>query len=425
MKKLLIEILKKEVKPAMGCTEPIAVAYAAAKAKEILGKNEFEKMNIKVSSNFYKNGLAVGIPHTPFIGLDIAAVVGFIEGDASNGLEVLKDVRDEKIKNVDELTKKVNLSIAETDESVFIHVEVISKTESAEVIIKGKHDQIVAIKKNGHLIYRDQSKDEKKVTLDLSKFYKLRVIDIIKIVEKIDFESLRFMLDGYHMNKKIALEGLRSKHGFGIGYSIKALVNEGILGNDLVHQASLLTAAASDARMHGINMPVMSSNGSGNNGITAILPIVAYAENNNVSEEKIAKAIAISHLINAYIKNEIGRLSAMCSCSVSAGSSSSAAIVWLKGGTKEAIEGTIKNMIGNVSGMICDGAKRGCAIKLSTAAYLSVMNAELALKDTIVGHKNGIVNHSLEKTINNLGKLSKEGMKITDDIILNIMRNND
>jgi len=227
------------------------------------------------------------------------------------------------------------------------------------------------------------------------------------------------------MNKAIALEGLRVKHGFGIGYNIKRLVDEGILGDNLVNHASVLTAAASDARMDGVNMPVMSSNGSGNNGITAILPIVAYAEKNEVSKERIAKAIAISHLINNYIKKEIGRLSAMCSCSVSAGSSASAALVWLKGGSGKAIEGTIKNMIGNVSGMICDGAKRGCAIKLSTAANLSVLNAELSMRGSIVGHKNGIVNHTVEKTIKNLGILSRKGMKLTDTVILDIMKNND
>jgi len=425
MNKLFIEILKNEVKPAMGCTEPIAVAFAAAKAKEILNKEIFDYMVIKVSPNFYKNGLAVGIPHTKFVGLDIAAIVGFIDGNASNGLEVLRDVEEERINNADKLLSKVDLEVSDTDESVYIHVKVVNGRDSAEVVIEGKHDQIVAIRKNGHLIHRKDSHESKGKTLDLSRFYKLEVMDIVETVEKIDFESLKFMLEGYEMNKAVALEGLRVKHGFGIGYNIKNLVDEGVIGDDLVNQASILTAAASDARMDGVNMPVMSSNGSGNNGITAILPIVAYAEKNNVSDEKIAKAIAISHLINNYIKKEIGRLSAMCSCSVSAGSSASAAIVWLKGGSKEAIEGTIKNMIGNVSGMICDGAKRGCAIKLSTAANLSVINAELAMKGSIVGHKNGIVNHTVEKTIKNLGILSRKGMKLTDTVILDIMKNND
>lgn len=425
MEKLIIEILKNEVKPAMGCTEPIAVAYAAAKAREILGKNTFDKMVVKVSPNFYKNGLAVGIPHTSFVGLDIAAIVGFIDGDASNGLEVLKDVRDKKIEHADQLIPKVEFSLIDTDESVYIHVQVQSGNENADVIIEGKHDQIVAIRKNGHLIHRDQSNLKDQKSLDLSSFYELKVMDIVETVEKMDDESLEFMLEGYQMNKAIASEGLRVKHGFGIGYNIKSLVDEGILGDNLVNHASVLTAAASDARMDGVNMPVMSSNGSGNNGITAILPIVAYAEKNEVSKERIAKAIAISHLINNYIKKEIGRLSAMCSCSVSAGSSASAALVWLKGGSGKAIEGTIKNMIGNVSGMICDGAKRGCAIKLSTAANLSVLNAELSMRGSIVGHKNGIVNHTVEKTIKNLGILSRKGMKLTDTVILDIMKNND
>jgi len=425
MEKLLIELLKNEVKPAMGCTEPIAVALAGAKAREVLGKSEFETMDIWVSPNFYKNGLAVGIPHTSFVGLDIAGIVGFIDGNASMGLEVLKDVEEKKIEHADQLIDKVNLRVADTDKSVYINIKVSSAGESVEVRIEDKHDQIVAVKKNGQLLHKGYVKEENEKVLDLSRFYRMSIMDIVETVEKMNFESLKFMLEGYHMNKAIALEGLKEKYGLGIGYTMKALVEEGVLCDDLVNQASILTAAASDARMHGMSMPVMSSNGSGNNGITAILPIVAYVEKNNISEEKTAKAIAMSHLINNYIKKEIGRLSAMCSCSVSAGSSSSAAIVWLKGGSKEAIEGTIKNMIGNVAGMICDGAKKGCSIKLSTAANLSVLNAELAMKGVIVGHKNGIVNHSLEKTIKNLGLLSRKGMKITDAVILDIMKNND
>jgi L-cysteine desulfidase len=177
--------------------------------------------------------------------------------------------------------------------------------------------------------------------------------------------------------------------------------------------------------MAGVNKTVMSSNGSGNNGLTAILPIVAYAEKYAIAEDKIIKAIAISHVINSYIKNEIGRLSSICSCSVSAGSSASAALVWLMDGTQEAIEGTIKNIIGNISGMICDGAKNACAFKLFTSAQLAVQSAYLAMEGSIVPHQNGIVNQSVEKTIKNLGILSKKGMKLTDRVILDIMIHND
>lgn len=421
MKDLLLEILKKEVKPAMGCTEPIAVAYAAAKAKQVLGGNTFEKMVVEVSPNFYKNGLAVGIPHTNFVGLDIAAIVGFLDGNADAGLEVLKGVSDENTKEADEFLDQVQLKIADTDESVYVKVYLTSGTDSSEVIIEGSHDQITSIKKNDVIISTKEDALTILESLDLTDFYKLDVIDIINEVEKIPEKELLFMLDGYEMNKAIATVGLKKKYGLGFGYSIHQMIDEGFLGDNLVNQAAALTAAASDARMAGVNMPVMSSNGSGNNGITAIIPIVAYAETHDVSKGNIAKAIAMSHLINNYIKKEIGRLSAMCSCSVSAGSSVSAALVWLMGGSRVAISGAIKNMIGNVSGMICDGAKGGCALKLSTASNLAVFNAKLSLMDSVVGHKNGIVHDSLEQSIKNLGVLSRKGMKLTDQVILDIM----
>ena len=425
MKKLLIDILKDEVKPAMGCTEPIAVCLATAKAREVLGKNKFDKITLKVSPNIYKNGLAVGIPHTNFVGLDIASAIGFLDGDSKDGLKILKGVKDENLKKAKELAKSIDLDISDTDEKIYIEVIVESKKDISKVIIEKKHDEFTYIKKNDKVILDKKLSKSDKNEIDLSEFYKMKVIDIINEVEKMDLDDLEFMLDGYHMNLKMAKKGLNKEYGMGVGYQIKNMVDKKIYNDNLMNKASYLTAGASDARMSGVNLEVMSSNGSGNNGLTAILPIVAYSLLNNVSDKKIAKAIAISHLINNYIKNEIGRLSAICSCSVSAGSSSSAAIVWLEGGTKEQIEGTIKNMIGNVSGMVCDGAKEGCAIKLSTAANLSALNAKLALKNSIVPHKNGIINKSVEKTIKNLGVLSKKGMKITDKEILNIMLEND
>ncbi|MGM0379917.1 MAG: serine dehydratase subunit alpha family protein [Bacillota bacterium] len=425
MKKLLIDILKDEVKPAMGCTEPIAVCLATAKAREILKKDNFDKIKIKVSPNIYKNGLAVGIPHTDFVGLDIAAAVGFLDGDSKDGLELLKNVKDKNLKKAKQLAKNIDLDIADTDKKIYIDVVIKSKEDISQVTIEKKHDKFTYIKKNDKIILDKKIKEKDKKEIDLSEFYKMKVIDIINEVEKMDKSDLKFMLDGYHMNLKMAKKGLEKKYGMGVGYQIKNMVDKNIYNDNLMNKASYLTAGASDARMSGVNLEVMSSNGSGNNGLTAILPIVAYSQLKDVSQTKIAKAIAISHLINNYIKNEIGRLSAICSCSVSAGSSSSAAIVWLEGGTKQQIEGTIKNMIGNVSGMVCDGAKEGCAMKLSTAANLSALNAKLALNDSIVPHKNGIVNKSVEKTIKNLGILSKKGMKITDKEILNIMLEND
>lgn len=425
MESLLIKLLKKEVKPAMGCTEPIAVALASAKAKEILGTEKVNKIEVTVSPNIYKNGLAVGIPHTSYVGLDIAALIGFYQGNSKYGLEVLKEVEEEALPDLEKIKKQmVELSISDTTQKVYINVKLISDQKTAIATIEKTHDHFSYLMLNDKMIYEGEFEGTTD-QLKTDQFFDLSIKEIIDVIELIDYKEIEFLYDGYEMNKKMAMRGLEKKVGLGIGNVSNKLATKGIFSSDLAMQASILTSAASDARMSGINLPVMSSNGSGNNGLTAILPIVAYAEGTSVEKEKILKAIALSHLINSYIKKEIGRLSAMCSCSVSAGAASSAALVWLMGGTQKQIEGTIKNMIGNVSGMICDGAKESCALKLSTAAQLSVQSAYLALENVIIGHRNGIVNKCVEKSIENLGVLSKEGMQLTDRMILNIMINND
>ncbi|HSQ34281.1 MAG TPA: L-serine ammonia-lyase, iron-sulfur-dependent, subunit alpha, partial [Peptostreptococcaceae bacterium] len=219
----------------------------------------------------------------------------------------------------------------------------------------------------------------------------------------------------------IAYYALDKKIGIGVGYGIKKSIEDGLIGDDLINSAMMLTAAASDARMAGIKMPVMSSNGSGNHGITAIVPIIAYNKKYPQSKEKIAKSLAISHLITAYIKNYTGRLSAVCGCGVAASTGAAAAITWLMGGSYTQIEGSIENMIANLSGMICDGAKSGCALKLASAASAAVQSAIIAKYYCIVPPLNGIVGNKVEESIRNLGKVSSQGMTITDEIIINVM----
>ncbi|QZY56258.1 serine dehydratase subunit alpha family protein [Crassaminicella profunda] len=424
LRNLIVETLKREVVPAMGCTEPVAVALACAKAKELIAFNDIEKAEVYVSPNIYKNGLSVGIPNTNEVGLHIAAALGFIGGKSEKELQVLDGIQEKDVILANELLEsgKFILGIKDTKEKIYVEVKLYTDQGSSKSIIKGKHNRFTYLERNGEVVLAEKDASEKgKDTINL--LYTLKINDLIKEIEKIPYEEIAFMMEGFKMNEEIALEGLKQKMGMGVGFSLSENMKKGVLSNDLMNYAMMLTAAASDARMSGISMSVMSSNGSGNNGLTAILPIVAYKNKFKVEDERLAKALAISHIMNSYIKYYIGRLSALCGCGVAAATGASVAIAWLMGGNDTQIEGTIKNMLANVSGMICDGAKVGCALKLSTSAATAVQSAILALSNNIVPAKNGIVAETAEETIKNLGTLSKEGMSITDDVILKVMKN--
>ncbi|MCT4593490.1 MAG: L-serine ammonia-lyase, iron-sulfur-dependent, subunit alpha [Anaeromicrobium sp.] len=417
----IIKLLEGEVIPAMGCTEPIAVALACAKAKELL-EGEIESAKVLLSPNVYKNGLCVGIPNTEEVGLEIAAALGVVGGKSQKVLNVLAHIESYHIEEAKELLEsgKVKIGIKDTNEKVYIGVELKNSKDRVETVISNKHTHFTFIKKNENVILEESNKSEVKRE-PYTFIYHMKIYDIIKEIEKMDFEDVKFMLDGLNMNKAVAEKGLESELGMKVGRSLAENIKKGILSDDLLNTAMMFTAAASDARMSGINMSVMSSNGSGNNGLTAILPIVAYMKKYNVEEEKLAKAVAISHVVNSYVKHYIGRLSALCGCAVAASTGAGVAIGWLMGANHVQIDGIVKNMIANLSGMICDGAKVGCALKLSTSASAAIQSVLLSLNNAIVPTRNGIVGETAEETIKNLGVLSEKGMKITDTVILNIM----
>jgi len=423
LKNLIIETLKEEVVPAMGCTEPVAVALACSKAKELMTFNYIESAEILVSANIYKNGLSVGIPNTKEVGLFIAAALGFIGGESKKDLRVLEGINERQVQLAKELlhSGKLSLEIKDTVDKIYVEVNLVTDKGSCSVIISGKHNRFVFIKRRGEVLL-DLTKEDKKSNVGKNILYGLKIREIIVEIEKIPHEDIDFMLEGVAMNEAIAKVGLAEKMGMGVGFGLKKSIQQGFLSEDLMTSSMMLTAAASDARMSGINLSVMSSNGSGNNGLTAILPIVAYKNKFKVDDEKVAKAVAISHIVNSYIKHYIGRLSALCACGVAAGTGSGVAIAWLMGASYDQIDGVIKNVIANTSGMICDGAKEGCALKLSTSASVAVSSAILALNDSIVPVRNGIVAETAEDTIMNLGVLSSQGMNIADVVILNTMR---
>lgn len=316
------------------------------------------------------------------------------------------------------------LGIADVSDSVYIAVEIKSKDNYAKAVIRGKHNNFVHLEsKSQGIIIEDKTETKGAIANADEDIYKIKVVDLIKEIEGIPFTDISFLLDGIEMNEKAAKLALESKLGIGVGFGIKANMEKGLISKDLINTAMMLTAAASDARMSGLDVPVMSSNGSGNHGLTAILPIVAFKEiMKDVSDEKLATALAISHIVTGYIKSYTGRLTPLCGCGVAAGVGSAVAIGWLLEANYEQLEGIINNMVANTAGMICDGAKVGCALKLATSASAAVQSALLAKEGMIVPQLNGLVGHTVEESIQNIGKLSVDGMNYTDKLVLEVMR---
>lgn len=421
-KNLLIELLKREVKPALGCTEPVAVALAAATAKSQVG-GIVEKIVVKVSPNIYKNGMAVGIPGVQRTGIDVAAALGAVAGDPNLKLEVLANVTPDKVEHAIQIvdSDKVSTEIVYDQGNLYIEICVTTKEGKGKCKIKDRHEKISCVELDDKIVFEDREEIciEKGALEENLK--EMTITEIVKVIEDMEIKELDFMLDGAIMNKAIAHVGLEKSLGLGVGASIQRSIEKGILNDDVFQKTILLTAAASDARMSGYQMPVMSSAGSGNHGLTAILPVVSVAEYYGLDKEKLARALAISHLVTVYIKSFTGNLSALCGCAVAAATGASVAIVWLLDGTYEQMGGTIKNMVADVTGVICDGAKSGCALKLSTAAGVALKSALLALDDVIATPENGIVTDSVEQTIKNMGRIGTPGMVETDKEILDVM----
>ncbi|WDV45081.1 L-serine ammonia-lyase, iron-sulfur-dependent, subunit alpha [Clostridiaceae bacterium M8S5] len=419
--KRYIDILKKEVVPALGCTEPIAVALAVAKAKEVLN-SEVKKVDVHLSPNIYKNGMGVGIPGTGMIGLDIAVALGVISGDSKAELQVLKNVKESNVKQAKELVASgcINIKVKDTKDKLYIEAICYDDKNKAKVVIKDIHSNIVMISYNDDTIYE---RKDSECDIDMDKEvedFKLSINSIYEFAMNVEFEDIEFIMEGAYMNKKISKEGLVKEYGLKVGKTLAENVKKGLLSDDLHNYAMQVTASASDARMAGSMLSVMSNSGSGNQGITVMLPIVAVAEKLNVTDEELARALIIGNLIAIHIKVFLGRLSALCGCVV-ASAGASGGITYLLGGNLDQIKYAIKNMIGNISGMICDGAKTGCALKVATGVSAAVQSAILAINDIEISQTDGIIDKCVEKTIRNIAKIGSMGMVETDKMILDIM----
>ncbi|MBQ7772604.1 MAG: serine dehydratase subunit alpha family protein [Bacteroidales bacterium] len=442
----IIELIHKEVKPALGCTEPIAVSLAVARSCEALRGigAEVSHLVVEVSANILKNGMGVGIPGTGMIGLHIASALAVTCGKSIYGLEVLKDLNPQAIGAakcmVDE--KKVKVVLADTPLKLYIKAwafgaDAAGKEHSAATEIKNNHDSIVSVVLDGEEVLSPQhigpmncagsactaaaapaesGQTAEKTTLD----YKLSVKEILQFAQEASFENIRFILESVKLNKALAVEGLKDDYGLRVGKTILAREHSDVFGSSVMTYAMAATAAASDARMAGCTLPAMSNSGSGNQGITVTMPVIAVAEKMEVGEEQLARALVLSHLVAIHIKGYLGKLSALCGC-VIASTGSSCGIVYLQGGGYEQVCSAIKNMIGNITGMVCDGAKVGCALKVASGVSSSVQAAVLAMDNICISSNDGIIEDCIEKTICNLGKIGAEGMQTTDRMILDIM----
>ncbi len=427
MKENILGLLKYRLKPAMGCTEPIAIALAGAYAMKNSNKRDFdkiEKIELKASINIIKNAMGVMLPSVNEAGIDLALTLGVLSYENyDKKLEVLNDVDENMIKKAKEIIKadKVKVDLANTDKKLYIEVILTTDREKIKVIIEDKHTNITLIDVNGKIIHKKQI-DNLKVDDNSNDVDNLNIVDILEFIDTVSINDLKIIEDTIDLNKRISNEGLNNVYGLEVGRNIINNIHKGYYHEDIQKVASYITAAGTDARMGGAKMPVMSNSGSGNQGIVATLPIVAVGEKLGLDNETIIRGVGLSHLVTIYIKMKFGVLSGLCGAVV-AGIGASCGIVYIMDGKRENIEMAINNMIGNITGMICDGAKPGCALKVAQVASTAVDSALLSLAGQGVGPLDGIVTGDYVKTINNFNRLSQEASGILDDIILDSMLN--
>ncbi|NIY83686.1 L-cysteine desulfidase family protein [Vibrio hepatarius] len=414
-----IGIIKQVVKPALGCTEPISAAFASAVAAKELGITP-DAIDVFVSDNLYKNSMGVYVPGTRRIGLPIAAASGAIGGNADAGLEVLADISAADVEKAQALIDAGKVKIHRIAAEEFIYCSVVATYEhsTSVVTISGGHTNVVTKYLNGMMTY--QLKKEDSIETDsVCKGIDVSIEKIYDFALNAEFDDISFILDSAVLNQNLSNEGLKNRYGLEIGRTIKENVKSGLLSEDLMTNIQMITSAASDARMGGATLPAMSNFGSGNQGIAATLPVVVTADFFKCSEEQLARALIMSHLGAIYIKSHYPPLSAFCGNTVTS-SAAAMAMVYLAGGTFEQSCYAIQNVISDTSGMVCDGAKSSCAMKVCTSSTTAARSFMMALRNSSVSGQ-GIVANEVEQTIKNVGSMVSNGMRTTDSTIIEIM----
>ncbi len=416
----IIALIHREVVPAIGCTEPIAVALCTARATEELGCPP-ERIDVRLSANILKNAMGVGIPGTGgMIGLPIAVALGALVGKSEYQLEVLRDVTPEAVERGKAFIDRKGIAIAlkeGIDEKLYIEVEVSAAGHTAMAIIAGGHTRFVYAARDRQATLDKRTPAtaeaaEEAVGLSLARVWEFATTTPV--------EELRFILESRKLNRAAAEQAFTGDYGHSVGRTLRRERELKVMGDSIFSRILSYTSAACDARMAGAKIPVMSNSGSGNQGIAATLPVVVYAEQTGASEEQTIRALALSHLTVIYIKQSLGRLSALCGCVVAA-TGSSCGITYLMGGDYDRIVAAVKNMIANLTGMICDGAKPSCAMKLMSGVSTAVLSAMMAMDGHCVTPVEGIIDQDVDRCIRNLTRIGRDGMNETDRMVLDIM----
>ncbi len=417
----IVRLIKKEVVPAIGCTEPIAVALCTAKCTELLGCKP-EKIEALLSANILKNAMGVGIPGTTMIGLPIAIALGAIAGKADLELEVLRDVTETDVeqgkKMIDE--GRIDIRLKEgISEKLYVEVRMQAGQASARAVIARSHTDFVLLEKGENTLLDKMSAGESASDCECDVPH-LTLAKVWDFATTAPLDEIRFMLETRRVNKAAAEQSFTGRYGHSVGRTLHCERQRYVMGDSIFSRILSYTSAACDARMAGACIPVMSNSGSGNQGIAATLPVVIYAEESFASEEKTIRALTLSHLTAIYIKQSLGRLSALCGCVVAA-TGSGCGIAYLMGGDYDHIAATVKNMIANLTGMICDGAKPSCAMKLTSGVSTAVISAIMAMEGHYASSVEGIIDDDVDQSIRNFAAIGRDGMNETERIVLNIM----
>lgn len=419
----IIKLIKREVVPALGCTEPMAVALCVSKATELLGSRP-DKIEVTLSGNMLKNAMGVGIPGTGLIGLPIAIALGALKGKSSLGLEVLSEVEKADVKEGQDYIKENRIKIThdpETPSNLHIEVKVVSENgDSAEAVISGSHTNFVFLRKGKEIIEDKRNENETASVADSDDII-LDLKTVWDFATTSPLDEIEFILEAKKLNERAAAEALKEDYGHSLG-SLMRKEGKNLFGDTILTHIISNTSAACDARMGGAQIAVMSNSGSGNQGICCTMPVVSFAEDINADREQLIRALIMSNLTSIYIKQSLGRLSALCGCVV-ASTGASAGIVYLMKGDYPQVCYAVKNMVANLTGMICDGAKPSCSLKISSGVSTALMSAMLAMNEKCVTSTEGIVDDDVDKTIHNLTMIGKDAMIETDKLVLKIMTN--
>lgn len=420
-KQSIIRLIHREVIPAIGCTEPIAVALACAKAAEVLDDRP-ERVEVYLSANILKNAMGVGIPGTGMVGLPIAIALGSLIGRSAYGLEVLKDLDPEGLAAGKAMVERKCISIALKEQVDKLYIEVVSHRgdEESRVVISHAHTHFSYIARNGEVLYNEESGASHE-ELEADEEIALNFGLVYDFAMQMPLEEIRFILETARVNEAAAKASMEAGcYGHTVSQTFAGEFGKRFLGDSVYTHMLAMTAAACDARMDGAMIPVMSNSGSGNQGLSATLPVVSFAKDMQSSEEQLIRALMLSHLMVIYIKQSLGRLSALCGCVVAA-TGASCGITYLMGGSRQQLTYAIKNMIGNITGMICDGAKPSCALKVSSGVSTAMLSALMAMEQKVVTPVEGIIDEDVDRSIANLTSIGSKGMEATDRLVLDIM----